>query len=348
MKRQPDIAGKTQFYTSISDWIGYELTGKAVWERAQAMHSAVYDIRKGDFTGELCEIFGIDYGQLPPAANAGTVLGKIKKEIAADLGISSDTVFVTGTADTQGAIAGVDAEVGEVVVINGTTSPCTEVRDSIVDAAANGCWFSPHCYEGQFMLEVNAAYTGINYQNFKNMFFPDKSYTELEDEAMKRGLPKCMFMFSHGLMLGEAPALNGGIIMRNSVDTSLTPADFAHALILNNVFSVCDSLKRLYTISGNTKDYIIGCGGGFRGPITAQAVADISGKTVRICEDFDQATIIGGAMLCNKALGFNRVDRKIISESKPGENKQLEEYYNTWKEFRNTMKNMNFSYPRWL
>ena len=55
-KLQPQVLEQTKFYTSISDWMGYVFTGRAVWERAQAMQSALYDAVNGCWSQELCDL----------------------------------------------------------------------------------------------------------------------------------------------------------------------------------------------------------------------------------------------------------------------------------------------------
>lgn len=86
-KLQPQVLEQTKFYTSISDWMGYVFTGRAVWERAQAMQSALYDAVNGCWSQELCDLIGVDIGKLPELADAGTVLGSIRPEICQALGL---------------------------------------------------------------------------------------------------------------------------------------------------------------------------------------------------------------------------------------------------------------------
>ena len=116
-KLQPQVLEQTKFYTSISDWMGYVFTGRAVWERAQAMQSALYDAVNGCWSQELCDLIGVDIGKLPELADAGTVLGPIRPEICQALGLTGEPVFVVGTADTQSAISAMQAEVGELVTV---------------------------------------------------------------------------------------------------------------------------------------------------------------------------------------------------------------------------------------
>jgi autoinducer 2 (AI-2) kinase len=348
MKRQPDAAKKTAAYTSISDWIGFLFTGNLVWEHSQAMHSAVYDINAGNWSKELCDCIGVKIEKLPPLADAGTILGTVRKDLASELGINENTVFITAAADTQSALVGVGAELDDVVVVHGTTTPCTQVTASGGEFINKGCWLSPHAFKDRYMLEINAGYTGINLQVFREMLFPDRNLSELEQTGIKKGLPKAVIMFSLGLHLNEMPVMNGGILMKNPLDGTVSPADLVYALILNNVFCVYESLKRLQDLSSKGPGYIIGCGGGFRGPVTAQALADLTDKEIRLYEKFDQATTIGIVQICNRAMNKPAVKRRLVLSAKPTPNKALLKYYEMWKTMRGNIRQMNALYRNFL
>ena len=124
-KLQPQVLEQTKFYTSISDWMGYVFTGRAVWERAQAMQSALYDAVNGCWSQELCDLIGVDIGKLPELADAGTVLGPIRPEICQALGLTGEPVFVVGTADTP---------VGHFRHAGGGRGACDRLRHNVSDA----------------------------------------------------------------------------------------------------------------------------------------------------------------------------------------------------------------------
>ena len=50
-------------------------------------------------------------------------------------------------------------------------------------------------------------------------------------------------------------------------------------------------------------DYLIGCGGGFSSPVVGQTVADLTGLKVRIFDNWREATVYGGYVLCCRATG---------------------------------------------
>lgn len=338
-KKQPETAEKIKTYTSISDWIGYLFTGKVVWERAQAAHTLAYDIRKDVWTEELCELIEADYDKLPPIAHSGTVLGAIKPEILEKLGLKEGTVFVVGAADTQIALVGVQAEKGDVVAVNGTTTPMTMILDEYRKVPF---WLSPHTIPDQYMLEVNCGATGINVQRLKDKLLSAYTYEELEDAAIAKGkVPKMLAMFSEQYQVPQEFCKTVGFLFEEEIEMMLEPCDFLQAMMIDVAFQIAVNYRHITEIEPSDKPYILGCGGGFKGRITAQALADISGKEVWLPEGYDQGTMYGCLHLCNQAMGQPAVERKMARIVKPQENPELKAYYEKWRAYREKLATMN-------
>ena len=85
-------------------------------------------------------------------------------------------------------------------------------------------------------------------------------------------------------------------------------------------------------------DYLIGCGGGFSSPVVGQTVADLTGLKVRIFDNWREATVYGGYVLCCRATGKPVPARRQIAEICPKPSQALERYYKNWKEMREHFK----------
>lgn len=338
MRKQPYVAEKTKVYTSISDWVGFCFTGKVVWERSQAIQTAVYDVAKREWSERLCRAVGVERCKLPPIVSAGSVLGKVKPALADELGLPRSTVFVVGAADTQIALTGSGARLNEVTIVSGTTTPVVKIKDVF---RFYPVWNSPHAIDGQYMLECNAASTGINLQRFKDLMLPDRSYAELIAEAKQRKVPRCMAMMGMCPHNGDVPPLNGGFLMSNPISHELTQADFFHALSLDIAMSIVLCIKRINALDAYDRDYVVGCGGGLRSELICQAIADLSGFKIQIFRGFDQATMMGCMYLCNDALGVPSQPRELIRTVEPHDNPELGAYFARWQKLRSVLTEMN-------
>lgn len=338
-KRQPEVANRIGTYTSISDWIGYLCTGKVVWERSQTAHTLAYDIRQDAWTQELCDLIEMDRQMLPPIAYAGTVLGPVKQDLISEFGLSEEAVFVVGAADTQTAMVGIQAQPGDVVAVNGTTTPITMLLEKHRQVPF---WLSPHAVPNQYMLEVNCGATGINVQRLKDKLLSQYSFEELEEAAKAKGtVPRMLAMFSEQYQIPEELCTNVGFLFEEEIDMLLEPCDFLHAMLLDVAFQIVNNYHHITKVEPTTKPYLLGCGGGFRSSITAQAVADISGIEVWLPKGYDQSTMYGCLHLCNQALGLPKVPRELERVMKPQENMELQRYYEKWCAYRSRMQTMN-------
>lgn len=340
----PELLAKTRYYTSISDWIGYLLTGICVWEKAQAMQSCLYDAVTEDWSEEICHMMGLDRDQLPKLADCGTILGMVKSDICRELGLQEPIPCVIGTADTQAALAAACPEPGDVVIVSGTTSPCLKITTRFHPYPKS--WVSPTIDPGRYMLEVNTASCGINVQRFRNVMMPDVSYEELAEDALQRGmpeqnLPEVLAVFSPGLHLDRVTP-DGGFVMRSPISLSMHRNDFFHAMALNTAMSVTLCLQRMKELDGLDKPYLIGSGGGFASPVTSQAIADLMGMPVKIYENYRESAVCGGFILCCRAMGRQIPRWKEWKILQPRHSDALQEYFSQWKEARMVFQQMTF------
>ncbi len=336
----PEAAKQTATYTSISDWVGYLFTGRAVWERSQAMHTAAYDVKKEDWSNELCVALGVDKQKLPPVAIAGTVLGKVKPEICKAFGLQQNAVFIVGGADTQIGLVGSGAEPGEIAVLSGTTTPVMIEKDRFDQKSAG--WISTHAVPGKFMWEINAGCTGINLMRFKDMFFQSVPYDTLNRRCLEIGrLPQCMAMFAWGPHTDAEPVQNGGFLSTVQLPHDMIAEEYYYAMNLDIAFGIYRCVKRMCEIDGYNKPYIIGGGGGLQSPIMAQTLADMTQKEILLYEGFEQATMKGCLKLCNDALQIRLPARKPTTRIKPKKNTDLLAYFERWRQYRECLKSMN-------
>ncbi|MFM1653558.1 FGGY-family carbohydrate kinase [Brevibacillus sp. B_LB10_24] len=333
-EKQPYIWEKISAFTSISDWIGYECTGKLVYEPSQASETSLFDVGQGKWSKELCELFGIEYAWLPEIRESGSILGKIKPELAKELNLSPETLFIVGGADTQLAVKGTQPELGDIVIVSGTTTPITKVVDRYTVDSMARCWGNRYVNPGEFVIETNAGVSGLNYQRLKSVFFPDKDYAEIEDEVLQLKHPTCVASFGTLVFDKNLPLSKGGFLLDAPAHQDVTAADFVFAIIFDIACSIKHNFDVLLDISPSGKDYILGCGGGFQGKVLPQLLADLLQKEIRIKQEYKQASIAGGVIICNEALQIESPCKSVLQTFTPSHNEHLHSLYQKWAAFR--------------
>jgi len=92
----------------LPDLLAYWLTGQIGAERTNASTTQLYDIRTREWSRELAVRLGLPWSILPPLREAGSIIGELLPEVAAELGADpSVPVVAVGSHDTASAVVGV-------------------------------------------------------------------------------------------------------------------------------------------------------------------------------------------------------------------------------------------------
>ncbi|HTJ12376.1 MAG TPA: FGGY family carbohydrate kinase [Dinghuibacter sp.] len=299
-ERRDDLWRRLHTVTSISDWIGYKLSGVVRYEHSQASETLLYNVARKDWSDELCSAFDISAELLPPLADAGTVLGPVS---AGALGLSPQTSVVVGGGDTQLAIMSTHPETGDVVIVSGTTTPVNKIAGDYITDRGQRTWTGRHTDKETFMLEANAGVTGLNYQRLKEIFYPNETYAVIERELGQITRFPCVASLGSVLADEKTPLTKGGFIFDTPVSHQLTRAAFVWATLWDIACSVYENYKTLDCVSPHNKPYVWACGGGMESPTLRRFLAGLTGKQIRMRLNYRQASAAGGALLCNSALG---------------------------------------------
>ncbi len=105
----------------LPDYFHYRLTGKASREATNASTGGLIDTQTLNFSEEIIKTLGYPQKLFPTPNPAGTVLGQLTEEMAAELGYQT-TVILPPTHDTASAVVGALAPEGELFLSSGTWS----------------------------------------------------------------------------------------------------------------------------------------------------------------------------------------------------------------------------------
>lgn len=338
-KRQ-DLFQKTEYFTSISDWVIFKLSGFLGYEHSQASETNLYNVELKQWDLELCKAFGLSFQLLPPLVHAGTKVGFIQKSICEELELEEDIHVLVGGADTQMAIHSTNPKLGDIIIVAGTTTPIVKVKKEYALDGLQRTWTNSHIMAGQYILEVNAGVTGLNIQRLKGIFYKNESYDEIAEELQLTS-SNLVDASLGSLVCSEQSALtSGGFVFRTPVNHELTRADFLKAAMLDVAFSIKENVDVLVELEQQKPDYMWICGGGAQSDYLNQLLADILQVDLRIREGFRQASVSGAVHLCNTVMDPQRVDTaedsyRVISKRN---NHYLKASFDSWKKTRNRFK----------
>jgi len=342
-ERRQDIWNSLSFFLSISDWAAWELSGIPWYEHSQASETLLYDVAAGNWNEELYNLFGISQQLLPPLSQSGSIVGPVKNNIASSWALDPGMLVVTGGGDTQMAIKSTCPSVGDVVIVSGTTTPVVKLESKYITDKEERTWTSRDIIKDRFVFEANAGVTGLNYQRLKEVFYPNEGYDIIEKELVQNKDKQCVASLG-SLIAGEKkPVIQGGFVFPTPVTHELSRSSFVWATLMDISFSISENYKVLAEISGHDAGYIWACGGGLQSKTLRSMIASITGNELRVRSGFQQASVVGAAMLCNEALEISVHTEDAAVDSSKADQEATDKYqsfYRRWKatreEFRAT------------
>jgi xylulokinase len=106
---RPDVARAARWFLEPVDYLTMRFTGVAAASHASMTAAWLTDNRhleRLDYDPVLVRLAGVDATKLPPLRPTGSVVGTVRAEVAADLGLPDGVAVVTGLPDLHSATIG--------------------------------------------------------------------------------------------------------------------------------------------------------------------------------------------------------------------------------------------------
>ena len=331
----PDTYARIEAFTSISEWIGYELTGCIGMEHSHACETLLYDTAARQWSDELIEALEISPEMLPPLVESGTVLGYV----------SDGVPFIVTGADTQAAALSCSGSSYEMVLISGTTSPLVMRLDAPSIDSSERFWLDCDICGG-WLAEVNTGASGINIQNYISGCGHEISLDDIDNTIGHRESFSYIASYGSKLFFRGRSAGGKGILRLPAGGLSYTSleagclsdaddADIIAALRMDIAFGIAENvrlLEELFPDKGH--GYIAACGGGMNSEIQGQWIADACGRRVVVRENYAQASTDGCRRIIARHLGYPADTRKKVREYMPRADSPILEYLDSWSRLR--------------
>jgi sugar (pentulose or hexulose) kinase len=105
----------------MADLVSYFLCGRVYAEYTLASTSQFMDMKTGEWSRAIFEKLGLPLDVMPEVVSPGTIAGKVKKDVAIELGIGEVPVIAVGSHDTASAVAAVPAGGGKWAYLSSGT-----------------------------------------------------------------------------------------------------------------------------------------------------------------------------------------------------------------------------------
>jgi autoinducer 2 (AI-2) kinase len=253
------------------------------------------DIHEQRWSEKLLELFELSHLDLPELVAPGTSIGTIQPDIAETYQIPPNTWVNLSAADTQCAVIGTEAlQDGDVVVVNGSTTPVVMITDTLYADPHLTTWSDIHI-DGKSLIESNGGRTGLVYRDVTQL---------LACQALPEAVPEEIFQVQAlNMNASFFPDPGGYVTFHHILQTVCFQGDITdflkhlpYLLLENNAFSIAGKIRELVRVRGSETGRIYLTGGSSRSVLTQTILSALHRTTdVYLTSTYDTTT--RGAML---------------------------------------------------
>lgn len=324
-KHEPEIYEKTYKTLNAKDYIVMKMTGTFCTDRSDANSCGFFDLEQLDWSEKLLSLTSLDRKKLPEVKPSTFCAGGVTTEAAKATGLAEGTPVIIGSGD------GVSASVGVGSVVPGKAYCCLGTSAWIADASSKPLidpqmrtvtW--PHMVSGLYVPNGTMQYACGSYSWLKNTICKIETQKaaetgvspyELMNELAEKSSPGANELIFLPYLVGErAPRWDAdakGCFIGLSAETSR--GDIIRSVlegITYNLAIILDILQPEFKTGEITV-----LGGGAKGELWQQIMADVFGVRILVPELLEEAGAMGAAVCAGVGAGiyedFSAVERFI-------------------------------------
>jgi xylulokinase len=310
---EPDVYRQTYRTLCAKDYINFRLTGQFATDYSDASGTNAFDLNTFDWSAKVIDLAGVDAAMFPPARPSTDILGTLTEEAARATGLRAGTPVAVGGGDGSCAGVGVGSiKPGATYNYLGSSSwIALTVEKPIVDAQMRTMNWA-HCVPGYLHPSGTMQAAGSSYQWLKNTLCTSEAEAakaqggdvyELINAQIERSAPGAGGVLFLPYMLGERtprwnPKAKGAFI---GLSLGTRREDVLRAVmegITMNLGIIVGIFRQHLPI-----DKITVIGGGAKGAVWRQMMADIYDCRIEKLNYLEEATSMGAAIIGGVATG---------------------------------------------
>ena len=312
---EPDLFAQVYKFLHVKDYIAYRMTGAFVTDRSDASGMNLYNLEGGAWSDEILNAIGLDPRRLPEIHNSTDIIGEISKEAADQLGLAAGTPVVIGGGDGASAAVGAGAITeGPAYNYIGSSSWISFAATRPIYDPARRIFNWAHMVPNMFAPCGTMQAAGGSYQWLQRQICWSENREAGETgedvyEIMNRRAAESV-PGAHGLLFlpylqGERsphwnPNARGGFV---GLQVTHTRADLIRATLEGISMNLRTILQSF--IDANARiDEVILIGGGAKGALWRQILADMFGCPTLRPRLLDEATSLGAAIAGGVGVGL--------------------------------------------
>lgn len=321
---EPEVFARARWWLDVKDALAARMTGRCVMSEDSAFATLLYDVRSPErrYADKVVSLLGVDPKHLPPIVGSSDVVGPLRAEQAAELGLPPGVPVFSGGGDASLIGVGAGAtDVGDTHVYMGTSGWVSTVTDKVtVDVGAmiaTVVGAIPGRYNYFAELETAGkclAWVRDHLALDEINIYLDKRDVSEEDERVS--------LYDYlSKVIATAPAGSGGVLFAPWLHGNRCPFEDPNAramfvnigldtgkteLLRSVIEGVCyhlrwflETQRRKVPVSGRVRFV----GGGALSAVTAQILADVLQRGVDVVEHPENVGAVGAGLVAAAGLG---------------------------------------------
>lgn len=320
---RPEVYARTATFLEPMDFVTLKLTGRAAANQCSAFMMLLTDNRTLNVTEyhhALVKYSQIDREKLPELLPIDSVVGTVKADIAAELGLSTETKVLAGVNDTQiGGIATGAFQGEHAGICVGTTSVMIARVDFKKTDVLHAILSMPSPVPGAYFVMAENGAGGLALERFlQNVIFTEDEFGELATEDKYHAMGKAvdsvppgsgglLFLpWISGAMAPLADArMRGGFL---NIDAQTSRSQMARAMLEGVAMNLRWLRPAVEKFAKRRFSHFVYYGGGALMDEWAQIMADVLESPIHQMDNPRYANCFGCAMLGFHRLGMVPLD----------------------------------------
>ena len=352
MQHRRDIYDRVDRVVTLADWLRSKLSGELVSEATLAAEAGLLDIREGRWCAELLDELGVCANGWVPIERAGTVAGRIRREITDLTGVPEGVPVAVSAADTQCGLLGLGvSRAGQVGVVAGWSIPLLMLTDEPVFDGDRRIWSGRYVEDDHWSLESTCGDAGNSYRWLADMMWVGEAGPFERMDAEAHDIPPGSegvqaFLGAARMDMSRIGMRAGGFIFPVPMTYSGIGRGHATRAALESIaFAVRSNLEQLESVSGMSASSLALGGGMIATSSWVEMLPNVLGRPVEVAEATN-VTASGGYFTAMSALeGHDSLldlaeanATTMTLEPSPLDSAEYDDHYQRWTEMAEQME----------
>ncbi len=303
-ENEPENFAKTKKVMLPKDYVAYKISGVFATDMSDASGTLYLDVKNRKWSPEMLQLLGLDESQLPNLYESYEVIGKIKPDVAVELGLSKNVSIIIGGGDQAvAAVGGGVVEPGSCSLSLGTSGVVFTSNEEFFVDENNSLHSFCHANGKYHLMGVTLA-AAASLKWWVEEVQKSDDFNGLLDEAKYAEVDDNLFYLPY--LMGERTPHNDPNCRGTFIGLNITHErkHMTRAVLEGVSFSLRDTFEIMREMGVEIINISIS-GGGAKSKLWCEILADVLNVTVNKLNS-NEGPAYGAAILA--AVGFGKFD----------------------------------------